>query len=468
MSEFNLSDVLGATTVNFFGSRRVDSPVIVSGNHDASSINWVAGMSDPGEMIGCGMYQELRRMNGEKDDAYQTRLIALLANLPANVRQKIETAGRKAGTARANIDQSNGRMNVFSTKAMWHGLGTVVTGALNSDQAIQLAGLSWQVLKLAYGYTDPVTRQNRLSKEAFAIVRADTGDELGSVGGRYTPIQNSEAFAFLDDVLGDFGAKFHTAGSLFGGRKIWAQVALPEHNFRVTKNDETECFATLMNPHDGSGVCLTFPTANRVVCNNTLRVAMKDAKDGIKIRHSGNVKTKIESAKIVLGLTAQAMDGYKDNAQLMVGASIGNEKKYFNEVLDAVLNITQLEMSQDVKTVVNGRLVPGGEVDRILAIDDIRRDLETKQVLRDIKARSATLEDILERYESETNGIDGIRGTVWSAYNSVTESADHGLLNGRYTGNANDKASRRFESVLSGKADDVKQVAYQSAMSLLA
>src|ERR1700723_236245 len=127
MSEFNLSDVLGATTVNFVGSRRVDSPTIVSSNHDASSINWVAGMSDPGEMIGCGMYQELRRLNGEKDDAYQTRLIALLANLPADVRRKIEAAGRKAGIGRANIDESNGKMNVFSTKAMWHGLGTVVS-----------------------------------------------------------------------------------------------------------------------------------------------------------------------------------------------------------------------------------------------------------------------------------------------------------------------------------------------------
>jgi hypothetical protein len=69
---------------------------VVSAVHDLGAINWVAGMTDPGEMIGCGMYQELRRLDGETDAAYAARLPALRAALPAEHRAKFEAAGRGA------------------------------------------------------------------------------------------------------------------------------------------------------------------------------------------------------------------------------------------------------------------------------------------------------------------------------------------------------------------------------------
>jgi hypothetical protein len=71
----------------------------------------------------------------------------------------------------------------------------------------------------------------------------------------------------------------------------------------------------------------------------------------------------------------------------------------------------------------------------------------------------------MDRYESKNNGIQDMRGTGWAALNAVTEAADHGKLGGRYTGNDDEKASRRFESVVDGRADEVKQVAFEQVLA---
>jgi hypothetical protein len=73
---------------------------------------------------------------------------------------------------------------------------------------------------------------------------------------------------------------------------------------------------------------------------------------------------------------------------------------------------------------------------------------------------------MLDRYESERCGLNGQRGMAWAALNAVTESADHGKLGGRFAGSEDAKRSRRFESILTGAADDAKQVAYQRALAL--
>src|SRR5207248_2061921 len=119
------------------------------------------------------------------------------------------------------------------------------------------------------------------SRSTFLLVRDDTEAELGAVGSRYEAIQNAEAFAFLDSVIGEFGAKYHTAGAIHGGAKVWMQCALPGHNFEVVRGDQVQAFATVINPHDGSGKAWCFPTTNRIVCANTYRTASKDTATGL-------------------------------------------------------------------------------------------------------------------------------------------------------------------------------------------
>jgi phage/plasmid-like protein (TIGR03299 family) len=164
-------------------------------------------------------------------------------------------------------------------KPAWHGLGVNVAAAVTSADAIRLAGLDWDVSKRAMSY-----RKNdgtyAVARGTFAVVRDDSEAHLGTVGARYQMIQHRDGLEFLDSVIGEFGAKFHTAGSIHGGAEVWMQCELPDHSFEVVRGDEVQAFALFTNPHDGSGKAWCFPTTNRVVCANTFRTASKDRSTG--------------------------------------------------------------------------------------------------------------------------------------------------------------------------------------------
>ncbi len=422
---------------------------IVSENHDAGSINWVAGLSDPGEMIGCGMYQQLRRENGETDEAYAPRLRLLMASLPTFIRDKIEKSMKEAAQRRAGLDTTNGKVRMMSAgKLPWHGLGVQVDKACSSAEAIRFAGLDWTVDKIRPSYTH---NGKVMQSSGFDVVRMDTGDSLGTVGNRYTPIQNSQGFEFLDGVLQSFGAKYETAGSLYGGAKVWILAHLPGQDFVVNGGDEQKAYVLFENCHDGSGSGNVFPTSERVVCANTLRMASKDKDKGMSIRHTGSVKDKIKAAQKALGIAVEEFADYKETAEALYRKPL-EIKHYAHDVLDAVLDITQAQanMGPDVLAAA-------------IATTQASRELARKSFEQKIERRGEILADILERYESERCGIGSIRGTAWSAFNAVTEHADHAKV-GRQSQDPLTRMSRRFESVISGAADEMKQTALQIAM----
>jgi len=177
------------------------SPRIVSEQHDTSAINFVTGLSDPGEMIKCGYLPQLRRREGERDAEYAERIRPLVMALPQAERDVIMNAAVK----RAALDTSNGKVSAaFAGRAPWHGLGTVVDRAMTSDEALNLANMNWRVSKEQLSYEHDGMKRHA---EAWGIVRTDTGDCLGTVGSRYMPVQNQEGFAFLDKVIGEYGAR---------------------------------------------------------------------------------------------------------------------------------------------------------------------------------------------------------------------------------------------------------------------
>jgi hypothetical protein len=190
----------------------------------------------------------------------------------------------------------------------------------------------------------------------------------------------------------------------------------------------------------------------RIVCANTYRTAgSKGAGKGLKIRHTGNIKSKIREARSALGLAVQSFDRFKDAAGKMAHIKV-EPIPYFNGVLDAVLDVTEAQLKRGFSP-----------LDAAIQATQAQLDLERKQFEAAAERRRDILTDIINRYESGSNGVNGMRGTAWSAFNAVTESADHAKIGTRRVGSLDDQRSRRFENVLSGTADEMKQAAFTLA-----
>jgi len=439
-----------------------DAPFVTSEQHDASQINWVAGMSDPGEMIACGAYQELRRMDGEQDAEYAARLTVLIANLPPAHREKIEAAGRKAAQGRANLDTSNGRVNVVvAGKAAWHRLGVNVSRAMNRFEMIELAGQKWRVVKVPTSHQWNGETINH--DDTFALVRDDTGAKLATVGSKYEPIQNADAAEFLDEVRGEFGAHYATAGSLHGGKKTWIQMLLPGASFEVARGDKVHAYGTFINFH-GGGAGLCFPTANRIECDNTARIACKEASDrALRIRHTGDIRSKLADARRALNITIQAAHEFEAQANTMVRTKLHQPREYFDGLLDAVLDVTAAEAKKGAAA-----LAAADVLEAALSSYEAQakfRETREKFHAREIKERSIRLEDLVDRFESRSNCIAGMDGTAWAGFNAATEQANHATF-GRKIGTQEAQASRRFDSVMDGEANAFNQVALTHALAL--
>ena len=182
----------------------------------------------------------------------------------------------------------------------WHGLGTKVLEAPASKDALQLAGLNWRVLQ------EPIyTATEELIDGYKANVRDSDRKVLGVVTDRYRVIQNDEAFAFTDGLLGE-GVKYETAGSLQGGRKVWLLAHMP-HEY-IISGERISPYLLFSNTHDGSGAIKVALTPIRVVCQNTLNLALAGAKRSWSMIHTGDIREKMQEAKDTLFLAEKYMD----------------------------------------------------------------------------------------------------------------------------------------------------------------
>ncbi len=174
----------------------------------------------------------------------------------------------------------------------WHGQGLRVEDAPSSEEAIRLAGLDWSVDQQPIYLADGTQ-----IKDNYANVRSSDGKALGIVGSKYKIVQNTEAFAFTDELLGE-GVKYETAGSLKEGKVIWLLAKMPE-TFEVL-GDKVEPYLVFTNTHDGSGAVRVCMTPVRVVCNNTLNMALRGAKRVWSARHTGSIASKLDDARETL------------------------------------------------------------------------------------------------------------------------------------------------------------------------
>ncbi len=195
----------------------------------------------------------------------------------------------------------------YTREKPWHGLGTMVAQAQTSEDAIQLAGLDWSVIQ------KPVFMENGdVVPEYLVNVRDVDGMVLGVVTKRYKVVQNKEAFDFTDRLLGE-GVRYETAGSLQYGRRIWLLARMPEE-YRVL-GDEFATYLVFSNSHDGTGAVKVAVTPVRVVCNNTLNLALSTAKRSWSTPHKGDIREKVREAGNTLLLASRYVKSLRKEAE---------------------------------------------------------------------------------------------------------------------------------------------------------
>lgn len=181
----------------------------------------------------------------------------------------------------------------------WHGLGTRVMEAPGSEDALELAGLNWKVRQ------EPIYTDNNLLIPGYKANVRDLDDKvLGVVTDRYKVVQNDEAFAFTDGLLGE-GVRYETAGALLDGRKVWILARMPREF--IINGEQISPYLVFSNTHDGSGAIKVAVTPIRVVCNNTLNLALSTAKRSWSMVHTGDVQGKMEEAKQTLFMAEKYM-----------------------------------------------------------------------------------------------------------------------------------------------------------------
>lgn len=167
----------------------------------------------------------------------------------------------------------------------WHGLGTIVMEAPASAEALRLAGLDWEVVQ------EPIYTDSNEKIEGYRVnVRDSDRKVLGVVSDRYKVVQNVDAFSFTDELLGK-GVRYETAGSLQEGKKVWLLARIPREY--IIAGERISPYLVFSNTHDGSGSVKVAITPVRVVCNNTLNLALDTAKRSFSMMHTGNVQDKI-------------------------------------------------------------------------------------------------------------------------------------------------------------------------------
>ena len=232
--------------------------------------------------------------------------------------------------------------SMFYTREMpWHGLGVKVLDAPTSKDALLLSGLDWRV-----NQEDIYTDSGNLIEGYKANVRDRDEKVLGVVTDRYKVIQNDEAFAFTDELLGG-GVRYETAGSLMGGRKVWLLAHLP-HEY-IIAGEKISPYLVFSNCHDGSGAIKVAITPIRVVCNNTLNLALTTAKRSWSTMHTGDIQYKLEDAKNTLFMADKYMEELGKEFEVLRKKKLSD--KQVLDYIDMLLPVDENTSSQQIKNV---------------------------------------------------------------------------------------------------------------------
>jgi phage/plasmid-like protein (TIGR03299 family) len=303
----------------------------------------------------------------------------------------------------------------------WHGLGQRVPADVNAAAMIAAANLNWQVCKRPA----PGARQINADPpiyDRYLIVRERVGEEtedvaLALVGKGYEPLQNSDAFSFFAPFIESKWAKFHTAGALRRGERVWVLARL-SGDIAIAGDDVIERFLLLSNSHDGSGAVTIRFTPIRVVCQNTLSLAVKSGSGVISVRHTKHIAANLAKAqaeemkRIIDKVFADAEQLFGRMALHRMGA------KDSDGFLELLFPRTENQKEK------------GKEPERWERIKEILED-----------GRFTPLKT---------------RGTLWALYNAIIRDED-------YRKSRTEAADGRLDRVWFGSGNDLKLKALQAA-----
>jgi phage/plasmid-like protein (TIGR03299 family) len=318
--------------------------------------------------------------------------------------------------------------------AAWHKLGQRTPDAQNWMEVMQLAHLDWTVEKREL-YSTPSLQGVSAIKipDKMAIFRTDNQAYLGVVGDGYQIMQNKTAFDFIDYLLqARDGAHYESAGVLGKGERIWVMAKLPETIRIAGTEDLTRVYLLIATAHDGSMAYTAKLVAERVVCENTLAIALGEASTAVRIKH-----TKSAQARLALGLKFMA--------------SVGNSVQSLNEKLNI---LASRKLTRESATNVFDRLFP--------------QTKDEKGEVKESKRRDNVLSTILSLYESnDKNAIPEVRGTAYNLLNAITEYTDHfrpARITEARKGYSDDQA--RAENALFGSGEKLKAEALDALLDL--
>jgi phage/plasmid-like protein (TIGR03299 family) len=351
--------------------------------------------------------------------------------------------------------RSNGVASFASKKEpAWHGLGTVVD-AMTSKEAIELGGLNFTVEKrpifVESAQSIPfeeagkfptiirsiehqnfyegehgeikktkkvaIYRPSLVVPDKYATVRTDNNLPLGIVGSKYTVIQNIEAFEFIDSIIGKGIADYETVGALGNGETVFITCKLRQE--LIINKDLIDQYLLITMSHDGSSSITVMFTPTRVVCNNTLSVALRGNRNKVTIRHTQNAKSKLEEAKKVLGIVDQQTLAYKEAFGVIYNKSVSDEKA--KEIIAFSLGIKPDEKGE-------------------------------------ISTRAFNTLEMANNYYHSGIGQEGIVGNGWGVFNGITGY----LQNSKEYSNA----ELKFKNTFLGGSVDIRDKALQSLLTL--
>ena len=295
-----------------------------------------------------------------------------------------------------NFNEQTNKHSFFSVNEKpWHRLGQIVTDYPNSKEALIYAGLDYEVVKRKI-YThdgeigkgmDFLIRDIEIPNHQ-ATVRTDTNQVLGVVGKDYEIVQNVDAFAFFDSIVGGDGIQYETAGALGNGERIFITAKLPSY-IKVGKDDLIEQYLFLTTSHDGYGSITAAFTPVRIVCNNTLNAALQNHSNAIKIRHTANAKERLTMAHTVMGISNQISMQLED---------IFNRWAKIPIVDSGVKKLIQMAFAPNKETIQN-----------------INQGNDNSAYFQ--KMCNSAYEYAMS---NETQAMDTTKGTLFGAYNAVT------------------------------------------------
>lgn len=287
----------------------------------------------------------------------------------------------------------------YKGETPWHGLGATVKDGISVDEMLKAAKLDWTVSKKPV----QIAGSNKPVPGKFALVRDTDGQFLSMVGKGYKPAQNKDTFEFFREFVEAGHMKMDTAGSLQNGQYVWGLANIQE-SFSVGKDDEVKGNLLLVSPFRIGRSLLCLFTPERVVCWNTLQMALSGdrarEKEGkghrFRMPHSIQFdKTVMEEAKIALGLSKEMLNAFKEQAEFLSKKKV--KKEFVHEYF---MNVLELD----------------------------KKDLEDSER---VPPNLALMQKALEFAPGAQ--LQSAKGTMWGALNAVTYVVDHELGNDRQT-----------------------------------